>query len=315
VLITYNRSELLKKTLSSLSLSPFRDCEIVVLNNASPDDTLAVCESFKSHFADYTVITHPANIGGNGNILRSYEYGKGYYKWILCDDDVLHLDSAGDLIEAIQQRKADMIRISDVGVIRSERGTLRTVESLLHDKLSHSFYSFGFVPSIIFKSDAVKPYIQYGYKYLHTHYQQLFILMKAFGALGWVYTTKTPLLTRGPGSTGIGSEILLYQMLSLEALPTKKARKTVLRRRRWQNPLGYHFGYTLLILGDLKIDRPRFEILRVLLKTIYHANSWFGKFVLLLNGFAILLPVKTIYRVLGRELKVNKKEIEMRGNV
>jgi glycosyltransferase involved in cell wall biosynthesis len=301
VLITYNRAGYLRRTLGSLALSAFRDCDICVLNNASTDDTLQVCESFRASLPSLRVVTHRFNIGGDGNILRAYEYGQRTYTWILCDDDTLFLDQVDDLVAVLQNKEFDLIRISDVGVIGQERGQGSTVGELLHDPDLFSFYSFGFVPGIIFRQAAVEPYVQHAYKMLHTSYAQLFVLFKAFGPDAKVYTTAATLLKRGDAPMSIGSEILWYQIQSLAALPTKRAREVALGwRRKHQELLGYVFGYARLILADLRFGRPRRMIASIWLRTIAASPDFAGKLVLLINGVFILAPIRPIYYLIRR---------------
>jgi glycosyltransferase involved in cell wall biosynthesis len=297
-LITYNRSSYLRRTLTALSDSVFKDCDLWILNNASTDDTLQVCNEFSALIPKLHVVTHRYNVGSGGNLLRAYEYGQRTYTWVLCDDDVLHLDHIGDLLDCLQRRECDLIRISDVGVIPEERGQLCTLEDLLHNPNSFSFYSFGFVPGIIFRQEAVGPHVRFGYIKAYTSYPQLFVLMRAFGPKSKVYTTAAVLLARGDASTGIGSEILLYQIYSLEALPTRRARAVAMGwRRKHQKLLGYIFGYGRLILADLRFGRPRRRIFSIWIKTIMATPSVMAKLILLLNGIFLLAPIRPIYRL------------------
>jgi glycosyltransferase involved in cell wall biosynthesis len=312
VLITYNRSSYLRKTLTTLSASVFKDCNIWILNNASPDDTLQVCQSFQPSFPNMHIVTHRFNIGGDANILRAYEYGQNTYTWILCDDDPLFLDEVDDLVTAIQNKDCDLIRVSDVGVSEQERGQMSTVEGLLHDQDLFAFYSFGFVPSIIFRQAAVEPYVKHAYRKLHTSYTQLFVLFKAFSLDAKVYTTAKTLLKRGDAPMPIGSEILWYQIQSLEALPTQRARKVAMSwRRKRQNLLGYVLGYGRLILADLRFGRSRRMITSIWWRTIW-ANPFLpGKITLLLNGVFILAPIRPIYYLIRRK-KMEPREYPSR---
>jgi glycosyltransferase involved in cell wall biosynthesis len=302
VLITYNRAAYLRRTLTALRDSVFQDCDICVLNNASTDETLQVCESFRCSLPNLRIVTHRFNIGGDGNILRAYEYGQQAYTWILCDDDALHLDQVNDLVAALQNKAYDLIRIGNVGIVQEERGQTSTVGELLHNPDSFSFYSFGFVPGVIFRQASIEPYVQIGYRNVYTSYAQLFVLFKAFGLDAKVYTTATPLLKRGDAPMSIGSEILWYQIQSLAALPTKRARKVALGwRRKRQKLLGYVFGYGRLILTDLRFGRPRGKIASIWLKTMAASPDFIGKFILLINGVFILAPIGPIYHLIRRK--------------
>lgn len=227
VIITYNRYLLLDKLLQKLFHSPFKKCEIWVLNNDSKDRTLEICEHWRSLFLNLHIVTHKYNIGADANIMRAYEYGIGEYKWILCDDDELNFDYADDLIQALESRQYDMIRLVDKWIEINERGTSSTLVDILENGGTEAFWSFGFVPAIIFRSKMVRAYLQNAYYKIHTHYTQLFVLF-GFGKLARVYTTKNPIVKVGSAPTGIGSEVIIYWLQSLEALPTDNSRKTAL---------------------------------------------------------------------------------------
>lgn len=315
VLITYNRSSYLRRTLTALSQSVFKDCEIWVLDNASTDDSAQVCQEYSSKFSNFHTVTHRTNIGGNSNILRAYEYGSRYYKWILCDDDELIFDSVGDLIQALGEKKCDLIRVAELGVVAEERGKVSSLGDLLQDPQSMSFYSFGFVPGIIFKSESVLPHVQHGYLNIQTRYPQLFVLMKAFAMNALVYTMLNPLLQRGGAGGGMGSEILIYQILSLDALPTQRSRQVALGwRSKRQNLLRYIFGYGFLVMSDLRAGRSRRQICQIILKTISIAPSLTGKLILLLNTVFILVPVGLVYRVIKGE-KIDIIPYPERGSI
>lgn len=88
-IVTYNRARYLRRTLTQLlaETSPVRNCEIVVLDNHSTDETRDVVKEF-APMRNVTIVTHPRNIGGNANIVRAMELARpNSYVWTLGDDD------------------------------------------------------------------------------------------------------------------------------------------------------------------------------------------------------------------------------------
>lgn len=88
-IVTYNRSRYLRRTLTQLlaETSPVRNCEIVILDNHSTDETRDVAQEFVPN-GNITIVTHPRNIGGNANIVRAMELAySNAYVWTLGDDD------------------------------------------------------------------------------------------------------------------------------------------------------------------------------------------------------------------------------------
>jgi hypothetical protein len=236
------------------------------------------------------VITHRFNIGGNANILRAYEYGERVYKWIVCDDDELHFEHADELVEAIESGKYDIIRVSDVGVMPGGEGSVRSLGDLLHDQEGCAFWSFGFVPGIIFRSAAVIPSVKYGYYHVHTAYQHLFILLRSFGLDARVYTTVKPALVRGAAPMGIGSMIFSYWLRSLEALPDEESRRAALRCIF----RGGVFKLGRSIVGDIRCRRPHRAVWEIWKEVFGLAPTIGSKLTILLNLPFVLIPLFVI---------------------
>src|SRR5687768_1900259 len=84
---TYNRSQLLKISLKSVLAQDYPDLRVVVLDNASPDDTEAVVKSFADPRVAY--IRNETNIGMVSNWNRAIEVNSSPYLSIFLDDDVM----------------------------------------------------------------------------------------------------------------------------------------------------------------------------------------------------------------------------------
>jgi lipopolysaccharide biosynthesis glycosyltransferase len=84
---TYNRSQLLKLCLESVLAQDYSDFQVVVLDDASSDDTKIVVESLNDPRVNY--LRNEINIGLIGNWNHALEVGPGTYLTILPDDDVI----------------------------------------------------------------------------------------------------------------------------------------------------------------------------------------------------------------------------------
>lgn len=113
---TRNRAHLLRDALESLQAQSFTDFEVVVLDNASVDDTPEVVRSFDDRFR---LDRSPADIGFAANHLRAIDSGSGRYVTILQDDDLLEPASLERRIALVEAR-ADVsmvhtaFRVSDI---------------------------------------------------------------------------------------------------------------------------------------------------------------------------------------------------------
>src|ERR1039457_2701650 len=86
---TRNRAALLRRCLSLvLPQIPAKPVEVVVIDNASTDQTTDVVQEFLPKYPGLRYFRNPANLGYSGGQAKCVEYSRGKYTAILCDDDV-----------------------------------------------------------------------------------------------------------------------------------------------------------------------------------------------------------------------------------
>ena len=100
---TFNRAELLRTALQQLLLQSHADFEIIVADNASPDHTQQVVESFKDPRVTY--VRHSQNIGALKNFLSIVAEARGEFVIIHQDDDFLHREFLKRCYDAVQNRE------------------------------------------------------------------------------------------------------------------------------------------------------------------------------------------------------------------
>jgi len=112
-LITYNRKKYLQRTFDQIFAdnSPIKDFDITILNNKSDDGTSEMIEQYREKFPNIKHIIHNHNIGGNANIVRSFELANKEYVWVLCDDDIYDWANWKEVESAIY-RQEDIICVS-----------------------------------------------------------------------------------------------------------------------------------------------------------------------------------------------------------
>jgi glycosyltransferase involved in cell wall biosynthesis len=190
IIITFNRCSFLEKTLNSLMKSPFVTCDITILNNASTDNTLDVCNNYMDKFPYLNIITHKFNIGGNANILRAVETSRGKYTWILADDDEYDFTDCDDIFKVIIGGKVDLIHVgAHTDVPWNLGGRLDTPRNLLKDGYLF-FRATSFIPCNIFKTTAFYPYIVSGYDNISNLYPHMPFLISFFENDKFVYLSK-----------------------------------------------------------------------------------------------------------------------------
>ena len=105
---TYNRAGMLLNQLNWLAAELVNltdQCDIVVHDNASTDNTQQVVEHWKSSLKlpiHFTYIRNNANIGGMANIVACLKHATGKFIWTLGDDDPIANGTVEDILSNIK---------------------------------------------------------------------------------------------------------------------------------------------------------------------------------------------------------------------
>jgi len=88
---TFNRANYLRGLLDSLfdQLVAETRVELIVSDNASPDETQSVVEGFMERGLAIRYIRNETNIGPDSNFQQCFEQAKGTYVWVFGDDDII----------------------------------------------------------------------------------------------------------------------------------------------------------------------------------------------------------------------------------
>jgi glycosyltransferase involved in cell wall biosynthesis len=105
---TYNRARLLPSTLASLSAQTFEDVAIVVVDNASTDDTPAVVEGHRDDRVSY--VRQPRNLGILGNHKWILANASSEYALIIPDDDIAYPELLATCVRVLDENpRAGMV--------------------------------------------------------------------------------------------------------------------------------------------------------------------------------------------------------------
>lgn len=96
-----NLQELLPILLPELDRQP--DIDLLVSNNASPDDTAAYLNSLPSH-PRLRVIHQPINYGSMVHLAWLYGQAEGRWFWMICDDDLVTPDAVAFVCATLRAR-------------------------------------------------------------------------------------------------------------------------------------------------------------------------------------------------------------------
>jgi len=98
---TYNRSNFLAHALQSIVTQLTDECEIVVADNASGDDTARVVAEFAERYPRIRYIKQSENLGLDRNYDTAVEQARGEYCWLFGDDDVMKDGAIRTMLDAL----------------------------------------------------------------------------------------------------------------------------------------------------------------------------------------------------------------------
>jgi len=104
---TYNGAATLSQTLGSIVAQSFDGLAVVICDDNSQDDTLAIAESYASRHPYICVIRNEQNLGMDRNFARTALNAKGQYVWFSGQDDIFE-KGAFEKFREIVARHADV---------------------------------------------------------------------------------------------------------------------------------------------------------------------------------------------------------------
>ncbi len=241
IITTYNRSNLLKKTLEYLKESPIRGCRITILNNKSTDDTLTICDLFRDSFDKLQVITHPVNLGGGcENYIHAIDYCDTEYMWILADDDEYDFSNFEDVAEHIIAGDVDLIQVGAHNDRTWNWGVKDTPENLCNMGYNYFKYS-SFLPCTIFKYDFFCRYIKQAYDYIHYRYPHMPCLVKAYENNSNVYISKQRIVCAVMGNQAYSNYIPIKGFAFVATLLKNRAQQRMIMLSQYNSNLARLF--------------------------------------------------------------------------
>lgn len=100
---TYNRAKTLQRTLESVAAQDYPHWEVLISDNASSDETEAVCADFCRQDTRIRCIRQPQNIGAQSNFNFVLQHSSGQYFLWLGDDDWLCPEFLSRCVPALEQ--------------------------------------------------------------------------------------------------------------------------------------------------------------------------------------------------------------------
>jgi len=184
---TYNRASCLKELLEVLTdqLKDEPRVELIVSDNASPDETASVIQDFMARGLRVRYIRNVQNIGPDANFLQCFEQARGKYVWIFSDDDLIVPGGLAKLLSYCADAEYDLIWVSSYPfeklhkppALKARRDAIEISDPVAYVKRIHVFFTF--ITGNIINKDTVMEAAPKAFSSL---------VGTGLAQLGWTYT-------------------------------------------------------------------------------------------------------------------------------
>jgi glycosyltransferase involved in cell wall biosynthesis len=184
---TYNRASCLRELLPILAdhLKDESRVELIISDNASPDQTPSVVQDFVSRGLRVRYIRNPHNIGPDANFLQCFEQARGKYVWIFSDDDLIIPGGIARILSYCEDAEYDLMWVSNYSFgkshtplpVKGRRDAVDISDPVAYAKRIHVFFTF--ISGNIINKDTV---LAAGPKEFYG------LVGTGLAQLGWTYT-------------------------------------------------------------------------------------------------------------------------------
>jgi len=119
---TWRASAFIAATLDALVSQTWPNLEVLVSDDASPDDTVAICEGYAARDPRVRVIRQPRNLGWLGNANALLRAARGDYLLFAFQDDLPAPEYVARCVAALEAHPGAILAFSDI-VLVSQDGT------------------------------------------------------------------------------------------------------------------------------------------------------------------------------------------------
>jgi glycosyltransferase involved in cell wall biosynthesis len=132
----YNSEKWLEECLESLVNQTLKDIEIILVNDASPDNSLDILKAYKNKYPNLIkLIDLKENIGGGGALNRGLEVAQGEYVNFVDADDYVDVTMCEKLYARAKKDNADILQFN--GVKFYDKGMKVSKACIKHGKKVH----------------------------------------------------------------------------------------------------------------------------------------------------------------------------------
>jgi abequosyltransferase len=121
---TYNRAECLDLCLAQLCNQTDRigkDVELIVSDNASPDETPEIVAKYRKLGVTLTYLRNHENLGGAANVYQCFKVATGKYVLVLADDDLLVDGAMNSILTLLEGGEYGVVHLRSYSFLKDFR--------------------------------------------------------------------------------------------------------------------------------------------------------------------------------------------------
>ena len=134
IVAAYNVEQYISECLSSLLRQTCSDCEFIIVDDGSSDNTGAICEKYSLSDSRFHIIHHKNNNGLLGARKTGIEAAQGEYTLFLDGDDILIDDKALDTILLVLAQSSSDITVFEATAFNGSKESLGIMQRYLRLK-------------------------------------------------------------------------------------------------------------------------------------------------------------------------------------
>ncbi|MFN2387528.1 MAG: glycosyltransferase family 2 protein [Thermoanaerobaculia bacterium] len=116
----WKASGFIGETMDALAAQTCPNLEILISDDASPDDTAAICERYAGRDARFRLIRQPRNLGWTGNVNALLATARGDYLLFAFQDDLPEPDYVQRCVAALEANPRAIMAFSDITLVQQD---------------------------------------------------------------------------------------------------------------------------------------------------------------------------------------------------
>ena len=130
VMPIYNVEPFLRKAVDSIINQTFKDFEIILVNDCSPDNCADICKEYADKYEFITVVEHQKNKGLSAARNSGFKKVRGKYVWFMDSDDYVDDSLFKSVYDSLQKNSAEAVVFGCVEEYYDRQGNITKVIEL-----------------------------------------------------------------------------------------------------------------------------------------------------------------------------------------